>query len=226
MHEPRRTVRGMVRWLLVVTALCCGGAVSAAWPWRLGLVAAGCAVAWVALLRAAHAQSRLARISLVDPLTGLYNRRHLRWRLEQEVARAARHAGELAVCVLDLDDFKAFNDRYGHLEGDRRLRQVGRLLRQTLRRSDTAFRYGGEEFVLLLPQCGGGAARRAAERTLEAMRSSGVTASIGVADLAGTGPDATELLRCADAACLLAKAAGKNQVVLQRAVPGAVPAPP
>lgn len=212
-------VRGMYRWLLVATAVCCWGALAAAWPWRLGLVAAGCALAWVALLRAAHAQSRLARISLVDPLTGLYNRRHLRWRLEQEVARVARHAGALAVCVLDLDDFKAFNDRHGHLEGDRRLRQVGRLLRQTLRRSDTAFRYGGEEFVLLLPQCGGDAGRRAAERTLEALRASGVTASIGVADVAETGPDATEVLRRADAACLLAKAAGKNQVVLHRGVP-------
>ena len=183
---------GSLRWVLTVVAL---------------------AGVWHAILGGVRAQMRLARFCLVDPLTGLYNRRYLERRLDDEAARVARYGGDFAVCMLDIDDFKAFNDRYGHMEGDRRLRQSARVLRAAIRRTDTAFRYGGEEFVLLLPECDAPGAEEVAARVLEGLRGIGLTASAGVADLLCGGDEPQTVLRCADDACLRAKAAGKDRVM-------------
>jgi len=193
-----------------------------AWA-RALLLGLALALAWAAVLRAGRAQLRLARVSLVDPLTGLFNRRCMQRRLADEAARVARHGGGFAVCVCDLDNFKAFNDRYGHLEGDRRLRQTGRILYEAVRRTDVAFRYGGEEFVLLLPQSDALSAQVVAERALASLRRIGLTASVGVADFPSAGAAPEAVLACADAACLVAKAAGKNQVVRHHPEPASLP---
>jgi diguanylate cyclase (GGDEF)-like protein len=103
-------------------------------------------------VRANRAASHSARVSLVDPLTGLHHRDRLQQRLKDEAARAAlRCGGGLVGCEPDLDNFKAFNDRYGHIAGTGRPRQSARVLCGTGRRSDRAFRCGGEGFVLLSP---------------------------------------------------------------------------
>ena len=203
--------------LAVATALLVG-AQFLPLPARLPLSVLALLGCWRAHVRAVRAQVRLARDCTVDPLTGLYNRRHLEHRLADEAARSLRYGGGFALCVVDLDNFKAFNDRYGHVEGDRRLRQTARVLRQAVRETDLAFRYGGEEFVLLLPHCEALAAADVAERALEALRGTGVTASVGVADFPGAGAQAGAVLAEADAACLRAKAAGKDRVVCRPAL--------
>jgi diguanylate cyclase (GGDEF)-like protein len=96
--------------------------------------------------------SRIEAQAITDGLTGLYNHRYFYDRLDQEVARAQRYGSPLSLLMLDLDDFKRFNDHYGHVAGDEALREVGRILRAQVRRNiDLAGRYGGEEFVVLLP---------------------------------------------------------------------------
>lgn len=97
------------------------------------------------------AMNRLEEIAIRDPLTGLYNRRHFHERLEQELARAERTGRSFHITLIDLDRFKAVNDRYGHNAGDEVLRRFAEVARQTLRKSDLVARYGGEEFIVLLP---------------------------------------------------------------------------
>jgi diguanylate cyclase (GGDEF)-like protein len=91
-------------------------------------------------------------LSITDSRTDLFNSRHLYERLDAEIARSARYASSLALMMLDVDDFKRFNDTYGHLAGDGVLRSLADMIRACLRRSDSAFRFGGEEFVVLLPE--------------------------------------------------------------------------
>gem|GEM_PF-5500306 len=226
MREQRDAVRMTYVLMLTGSAVAAASLSTGAVSSRVALLVGALALVWAAAVRANRAATRLARVSLVDPLTGLYNRRHLERRLGDEAARAARYGVGFAICVLDLDDFKTFNDRYGHLEGDWWLRQTARVLRETVRRSDLAFRYGGEEFVLLLPHCDARSGQGVAERALAGLRGIGITASAGVADFAACGPDSEAVLAAADAACLVAKAAGKDRVVRhhpERALPLAAP---
>jgi diguanylate cyclase (GGDEF)-like protein len=167
-------------------------------------------------------QAALREQATHDGLTGLFNRRHLNDTLPTLLALALREHQPLAAVVIDLDHFKRINDTHGHPAGDALLVQFGRLLREHLRRSDMAFRYGGEEFCLLLPHTTAAAARAKAEQLLDAWRVqqfqldggmlAGQTFSAGAADtlLAGTSPAA--LLRAADNALLAAKRAGRNRV--------------
>ncbi|WP_157265249.1 GGDEF domain-containing protein [Azohydromonas aeria] len=168
-------------------------------------------------------QSRFHEESLRDPLTGLFNRRHLDGTLEQELARARRGGYPLALVMLDLDHFKRINDTYGHAGGDALLRQLGRLLRAACRSGDTACRCGGEEFVLVLPGLDEPVLDERAEFwrcSIEAMvthfggKAFSVTASLGVAVFPRHADDALSLLRCADRALYAAKQAGRNRVVL------------
>ena len=132
-----------------------------------------------------------------DPLTGFYNHRFLHERLGEEVVRAQRARRPLSVLMLDLDDFKLVNDTFGHLFGDRVLTWTAELIRSTLRASDIAARYGGDEFAFILPETDGDEARRAAERILEAFRDHAfvgeqrgpvpIGASIGVATFPAEG---------------------------------------
>jgi diguanylate cyclase (GGDEF)-like protein len=173
--------------------------------------------------------ARLHRIverqALVDSLTGLANRRSLEETLRSELARAARFGSSSCVVLADLDDFKLVNDRYGHAAGDEVLKEFAAALRETVRESDTAGRWGGEEFALVLSGTDAAGGVRLAERArvlLEArpVRLPGgdevrVTASFGVAAFPDYD-DATALLQAADEALYEAKNRGKNRVVKAR----------
>jgi diguanylate cyclase (GGDEF)-like protein len=153
-----------------------------------------------------------------DPLTGFYNHRFLHERLGEEVVRSQRARRPLSVLMLDLDDFKLVNDTFGHLFGDRVLTFTAELIRSTLRASDLAARYGGDEFALILPETDAADARRTAERILEAFRDRPfvgeqrgpvpLAASIGVATFPDDGRTATELIAAADTALYAVKRAG------------------
>jgi diguanylate cyclase (GGDEF)-like protein len=159
-----------------------------------------------------------------DALTGLWNRALILDILERELARSRREGGPVGVIMADIDHFKAVNDRHGHLAGDEVLRQVGRRMRAVLRPYDTIGRYGGEEFLAVLPGCGCTATMALAERlrqcvAAEAVDADGepirVTLSLGVA--AGFGSlvgDSAELLRAADGALYQVKRGGRNRVEL------------
>jgi diguanylate cyclase (GGDEF)-like protein len=172
------------------------------------------------------ANRRLATLSITDGLTGLANRRHFDDVLRSECARAARAGQPLAVIMLDVDDFKKFNDRYGHQAGDACLTRVAHALAAGMRRTgDLAARYGGEEFSIVLPNAGAGQAYyigeslRGAVEALDIAHAGSttghVTISVGVAiQAAQEAGDPDTLMRRADAALYRAKHAGRNCVVL------------
>jgi diguanylate cyclase (GGDEF)-like protein len=148
-----------------------------------------------------------------DPLTRVGNRRAFTRRLAEEVHRCARYGQRFALVILDVDGFKALNDRHGHLAGDVALEAIGDVLRATLRRSDCAFRLGGDEFALILEEAGVAEASHVVERigagiaAVDAGADHSLCASFGVALGDGT-PDPEALLRAADAAMYEAKRAG------------------
>lgn len=157
----------------------------------------------------------LLQLSRRDEVTELYNQRHLAERLDEEYRRAVRYRTPLSLLLADLDDFKVFNDVRGHLVGNRLLRRVGRVIRQTIRDTDVAARCGGDEFAILLPQTGEDQAAFLAERLRAAVGAlpEGITASVGVASLTSTVTGSLELLSHADRAMYRAKAEGKNRVM-------------
>jgi diguanylate cyclase (GGDEF)-like protein len=163
----------------------------------------------------------LTEVAISDPLTGLHNRRAFQVRLGEELARVHRSGGPLALLMLDLDRFKALNDRYGHPAGDAALHTVAAVLKQELRTVDLPARLGGEEFGVLLPDSDGQAALMAAERVRTAIASCpivyqaatlAITASIGVAWYPGHADTSEGLLRAADQALYRAKEAGRDRV--------------
>jgi two-component system, cell cycle response regulator len=159
-----------------------------------------------------------------DPLTGAFNRRHFSERLESELAYAKRHAADLSLLLLDIDYFKKINDQYGHLEGDRVLRELTRACHQGLRTEDMFARYGGEEFAILLRGVPLGGASRAGERLRVAIAEQvfvgdpplSVSVSIGCASISCI-PDATSgaLIHIADQRLYEAKQAGRGRVVAE-----------
>ncbi len=162
--------------------------------------------------------------SIKDPLTGLYNRRYLQEVLDREIRRSIRSEQHLGIVMLDLDYFKKFNDTYGHQAGDAVLRETASFLVRSVRAEDFVCRYGGEEFVMVLPTANLRAAEARAQRIREKLRdlvimdhgrSLGViTASIGVAALPDQGMNEKELLQAADAALYRAKREGRDRVVV------------
>ena len=156
----------------------------------------------------------------IDELTGLFNRRHFEERLKEEITRHARYGGTFSVLMLDLDSFKIYNDIFGHPAGDELLRQVGVLIKGSIRTSDQAFRYGGDEFVVLLPHIDTDSAYHAAERIRQDVArhmqliSSGVTVSIGVANCPDNGVIPADLVNIADTALYYAKYNGGNRTYL------------
>ena len=159
------------------------------------------------------------RLSLTDPLTGLWNYRYLRESLRREVERASRFGRMLTVLVLDLDHFKDVNDTYGHAAGDAVLGEFARRIRVGLREVDVAFRQGGEEFVVLLPETDGYGGAIVAERLGAAVRDRPVavdgvqipvTVSVGVAVYPEHGENSPQVLAAADRALYAAKKAGRD----------------
>ncbi len=166
--------------------------------------------------------ARMARLANTDGLTGLYNRRHLMERMEQELARARRYSRPLCLMLVDLDHFKRVNDRFGHLVGDEVLAGSAQVIREVSRASDLVGRYGGEEFVVVLPETAVEKAEPVAERLCRRLAGKrfnaradevelAVTCSIGLAEFSAEG-DTDSLIGAADAALYAAKAAGRDRV--------------
>jgi two-component system, cell cycle response regulator len=174
-------------------------------------------------------QSTLEQMVVNDPLTGLHNRRYLMDRLLQEMQRSDRHGEPLALAMLDLDSFKPINDQYGHVLGDKVLRAVGNAIAKSIRVSDIAARYGGDEFGVILPQTPPEGAMRVCERLLRAIselilqdetgKSCRVTASLGLAYYPADDVETPEdLVHSADGALYGAKRSGKNRYSTVRPV--------
>jgi diguanylate cyclase (GGDEF)-like protein len=167
--------------------------------------------------RIAEDVDELTRAATVDPVTGLFNRRYFETRILAEVQRARRQQQDLALLMVDIDDFKRINDTFGHLEGDRALREVADLLRSGVRIFDVCARYGGEEFAIVMPGASLQMAVQVAERIRRGIYDrSGldplpITVSVGVGFLR-SGDSAEDLVGSADRALILAKRGGKNTV--------------
>lgn len=153
----------------------------------------------------------------IDELTGLLNRRSLDELIPSEIGRHSRYGGVFSLIILDLDSFKAYNDNYGHLAGDKLLKQIGGIIKRAIRSADQAFRYGGDEFAVLLPQTTIEAAYQVAERVRKRVASElktgyiPVTASLGLASWLADGIEPNEIIAAADTALYHAKRSGGNQ---------------
>jgi|ERR1700722_5149050 two-component system cell cycle response regulator len=167
---------------------------------------------------------RLLQLATSDPLTGLFNRGYVDERFAVELSRARRYGNALTIAVIDADRFKLLNDTHGHQSGDLVLRMIGGILRDSFRQSDTAGRYGGEEFVVILPETDMKAARRKLETLREQVANTPivlgardekiqVTISAGLASFPQDGDDAAQLFALADERMFQAKKEGRNRVV-------------
>ncbi len=169
-------------------------------------------------------QDKLRQQSMRDPLTQLFNRRYLQETLEREISRARRNKQEISCLVIDIDHFKKFNDTYGHDGGDALLVHFAKLLSNNVRKEDIVCRYGGEEFVVIMPGTGADGAMQRANilRTLTSEMKvvidkksvANVTFSAGMAVFPGHGDTIEELITLADTALYKAKQNGRNQVIL------------
>jgi diguanylate cyclase (GGDEF)-like protein len=214
----------------------------AAWHWHLGdglevspygvfdwnsqvarLILLGCGgVLSTAVVQRAR---KLRWLAASDPLTGMMNRGFFDERLEGEALRARRYARDLAILMIDIDHFKQFNDSYGHASGDAALRLAADAIYHTLRRTDLIGRYGGEEFIVAMPETSLSAAIAKAESLRQAIAdarldttgrkagASTITVSIGVAHWPADGSDARAVIEAADRRLYEAKQAGRNRVV-------------
>jgi len=210
-----------------VAFIACNYAVSllaitgAAFPllrWAVTVLTIAVICLFVALLRARvdALVARLSNVARTDPLTGLRNRRGYDELLTVEIARSDRTGRSLALLVLDIDHFKAVNDRFGHPAGDAVLRKVAAELERSARRMDVPARVGGEEFVVLLPETDSDGGYLVAERIRHAVRHAfprerhKVTVTVGVACYPGDACDSESLFRAADIALLAGKNAGRD----------------
>jgi diguanylate cyclase (GGDEF)-like protein len=195
---------------------------------RADLIAASTLAAPAALALARLQVARQARdlehAVAVEPLTGLFNRRHFSSRIDEEVERARRYSLNLALLLIDIDDFKRLNDSCGHLVGDQILRDTAAILRQSVRVFDICTRFGGDEFAILMPGSTAASALQTADRIrqrVEAYRPGGgaaifnerVTITVGVS-ARRLSASTEEMIAAADRALYAAKAEGKNRVKL------------
>jgi diguanylate cyclase (GGDEF)-like protein len=163
------------------------------------------------------------RLAITDELTGLHNYRFLQQRLDEEIERAKRYGKDLSLLMIDVDDFKSFNDTFGHLAGDAALAELARVMRLTVREVDLVARYGGEEFSVVLPETDAAGAFVVAEKLREAVAAHEfeegtggaaphITVSLGLATYPTHAHDKESLLRQADDALYRSKSTGKNRV--------------
>ena len=175
------------------------------------------------LMRFLENNAQLEKMVSIDRLTQVHNRNYYEMQVPLEIERANRNKMTLGFLIADIDDFKKVNDVYGHAVGDQVLRLVAQTVRKSLRKIDLLFRYGGEEFIVLLPGTGAESAQRTAERIrgivaraehpLDDGRRVKVTISIGGCIYPQDAQNESHLLRTADKALYLAKEKGKNRVV-------------
>ena len=168
-------------------------------------------------------EKQLREMTITDDLTKLYNMRHFYTQLQFEMDRTLRYESALSLLLMDLDGFKQYNDTYGHLEGDQVLIKLSEVIRECLRKSDTAYRYGGDEFIVVLPETRGAEARNVGERIRERFpevsphnRQSGgvdITLSIGIAEFRADEA-LSEFVKRADQNMYQAKRQGGNQSIL------------
>jgi diguanylate cyclase (GGDEF)-like protein len=174
-----------------------------------------------------HNKTKL--MAITDFLTGLYNHRYFQQIFNQELGRAKRYSKVMSIIILDVDDFKKFNDRFGHPVGDKVLVSIGEIISKSLRKVDFAFRYGGEEFVLILPETSLEHAILAADRLRERIAretedavpeavGQAITVSVGVACFPDDGTSREDLFKLMDDFLYQAKATGKNRVCHSRVV--------
>ena len=166
-------------------------------------------------------EKKYKKLSITDDLTRLYNSRYFYSKLEEEINRSVRYQHPLSLLLIDIDDFKMVNDRYGHLEGDLVLAMTGKVIKNCLRRTDSAYRYGGEEFTVILPGTGFEAAVNAAERirkqisaqvfTTSTKETIHITVSVGACRFE-PGDKMKAFVKRADNAMYVAKQDGKNRV--------------
>lgn len=169
-------------------------------------------------------QDSLRQQSILDPLTGLFNRRYMKDSLERELYRAKRHNIPFGVIMLDIDFFKKFNDSYGHDIGDMVLERIGKLIKSAVRPEDIACRYGGEEFLVILPGTTMEGTNQCAARILSESHNikiknkgvmlGGVTVSLGVAAFPANGVTIEQVVKAADNALLEAKNSGRDRIIL------------
>jgi len=169
-----------------------------------------------------ESEAQLRYLSVRDPLTGLFNRRYMEETVDREISRAVRKGTPLSVVMADIDGFKSINDNIGHVMGDRVLVKASAFLMQSIRASDVACRFGGDEFCLILPDCSLEEGIRRADSLRLALENlpfdpaeegvRRITLSFGVATLPANGVTREELIRAADDALYAAKKAGKNRV--------------
>lgn len=205
-------------------SLCCthhsGGAATLELPMMARGSVYGLADSMSLALSNISLREKLRTQSLRDPLTGLYNRRYMEDALDRYVSLAERSGAATTVLMMDLDNFKRLNDQYGHAKGDAVLRDVAAQLIGGLRPSDVVCRYGGEELMVILPDCGMVDAQIKAEALrqrvegLSEVHEAPVSVSIGIASIPETSTSVAELVAMADAALYEAKRAGKNRTVL------------
>jgi diguanylate cyclase (GGDEF)-like protein len=175
-------------------------------------------------LRVRESQQTLESLAITDGLTGLYNRRHFEDTVDKELRRCEREGRTSSLLLLDLDGFKAYNDRWGHTQGDTELKRVAAAVKDSIRTSDVAFRYGGEELAVLLHTCAKPEAAQVAEKIRNAVRAPSLkpgalegrttTISIGVSTFPADGHGVKSLVDAADAALYAAKNQGRDRVVL------------
>jgi diguanylate cyclase (GGDEF)-like protein/PAS domain S-box-containing protein len=166
-----------------------------------------------------EANDQLRKLAVTDELTGLRNRRSFEERLVMEFSMARRRKRELSVLLIDVDNFKTINDRWGHSAGDEVLRRLGMILRTTVRLPDLPARYGGEEFVVLLPESGEESAMGLAKRVMQRVAAEDwdnetLTISVGMASMNESLQNGFQLVELADEALYAAKRAGKNRVMV------------
>lgn len=164
---------------------------------------------------------KLKKLSITDGLTQLFNSRHFYTQLKNEIDRSNRYKHPLSLLLLDIDLFKNYNDTYGHLEGDKVLVRLGEVIKQVLRKMDSAYRYGGEEFTVILPETVGAEAETVAQRLRTTVEKENfahekvqvvpITISVGVTEYSPK-EDITTFIQRADKAMYISKQEGRNRV--------------